>query len=96
MATRNDKIVCTNCGEDVRLYSLVENDGVVIGCGCRDVKHSVDAMPYEMGVSHLSDDWEPHSEFGVDASKSRNAVGKYHAKLWMEALPDVESWEDHS
>jgi len=41
------------------LYSLVENDGLVIGCGCQDVAHSVDAMAYEMGVSHLTDDWRP-------------------------------------
>jgi hypothetical protein len=42
----------------VRLYSLVENDGMVIGCGCEDVRHSHDAMAYDMGVRHTSDDWE--------------------------------------
>lgn len=57
MASRGPRIVCDECGEDVRLYSLIENDGMVIGCGCQDVGHSVDAMPYEMGVSHTSDDW---------------------------------------
>lgn len=62
MASRGPKIVCEGCGQDVRLYSLVENDGIVIGCGCEDVRHSVDAMPYEMGVSHLNDDWVPEED----------------------------------
>jgi len=58
MATRGPHLTCTACGEDVRLYSLVENDGVIIGCGCEDVRHSHDAMAYDMGVRHTSSDWE--------------------------------------
>lgn len=57
MASRGPKIVCEACGEDVRLYSLNENPGLTIGCGCEDVKHSEDTMPYELAVHHLSDDW---------------------------------------
>lgn len=65
MATRGPKLVCDACGEDVRLYSLVENDGMVIGCACEDVRHSEDAMAYEMGVQHTSDDWRvAHEEEG--------------------------------
>jgi len=30
---------------------------MVIGCGCEDIRHSEDSMPYEMGVKHTSDDW---------------------------------------
>jgi len=59
MASRGPKIVCESCGQDVRLFSLVENDGIVIGCGCNDVRHSVDAMAYELGVTDLNDDWVP-------------------------------------
>jgi len=59
VASRGPKIVCNQCGADVRLYSLVENDGLVIGCGCEDVRHSKDAMAYEMRVQDLNDDWYP-------------------------------------
>jgi hypothetical protein len=58
MATRGPKLICVACGEDVRLYSLVENDGLTIECGCDDVAHSEDSMPYEMGVQHTNDDWQ--------------------------------------
>jgi hypothetical protein len=65
MASRGPKLVCDACGEDVRLYSLVENGGMVIGCGCEDVRHSEDALPYEMGVQHTIDDWRvAHEEEG--------------------------------
>jgi hypothetical protein len=62
MASRGPKIVCNACGADVRLYSLVENDCLVIGCGCKDARHSKDAMAYEMRVQDLNDDWYPAQE----------------------------------
>lgn len=77
MASRGPKLVCEECGEDVRLYSLVENDGMFIGCGCNDVKHSEDSMPYELGVSDTSDDWIVAESWGVECDHAGTDLPEY-------------------
>lgn len=96
MATRGAKLVCDACGEDVRLYSLVENDGMVIGCGCEDVRHSEDAMAYEMEVQHTSDDWRVACEEEGDPWKIVDRDGEIvdTAESGSEAMQLKEEIEE--
>jgi len=51
------EIVCTKCLTAPRLKSLNKNAGTQTMCDCDDVKKSMDAVPYELAVDDLPDDW---------------------------------------
>jgi hypothetical protein len=55
--TGTSEIVCVECETAPRLKSLDKNDGTQLMCDCDDVRKSMDSVPYELGVSHLPDDW---------------------------------------
>jgi hypothetical protein len=51
------EIVCVECHTAPRLKSLNKNAGTQTECDCGDVKHSMDSVPYELGVDDLPDSW---------------------------------------
>lgn len=80
MATRGPGLVCESCGEYVRVYTLEENDGLVVGCGCEDIKHSEDSMPYEMGLQHVSEDWVSEPEADTEGVPTHFVVAELNGE----------------
>lgn len=51
------EIVCRDCMTAPRLKSLNKNDGTQTMCDCDDVRKSMDAVPYELRVQDLPEEW---------------------------------------
>lgn len=70
-------IKCAACESLVRLQAL-DRGGTHVACDCDDVRHSMDAVPYELEVSHLPDDWyvvESYPTGGEREERMRHYVG---------------------
>lgn len=62
MATKGPKIICTRCHQDVRMYSLQENDGTFVGCECPEARFSMDMVPYDLRIGDLPKQWEVYEQ----------------------------------